>query len=217
MMRSAVALSLLAAVVLSPALRAAPLDKEGCNQLKTEQSWLEQAGTRGFMSKGPQWAKTNLEPGKLDQVRRLLEVDEQLLFRCHGRPLVNLPKDPDPDPAAREPDGTDGAKGPAAKPGKAPKAQKKDAPKKKPALKKAAAPATDQPAQGAAKPDAAPAAASPVPKAEASKPAGKTDGTPEGKSEASPEKKTTQKPAAGKKTKAKRKVDDAYRSPAVNP
>ena len=110
----------------APAARAAQLDKDGCAKLKTEQGQLEHAGTRGSMAKGPEWAKANLAPDKLDQIRRLIEVDEQLLFRCHGRPLVNLPKDPtDPDPAAREP-GTDAA----GKAAKAPKAPKKEAAKK---------------------------------------------------------------------------------------
>lgn len=202
MSRTTIALSLLAALVLSPALRAAPLDKEGCEKLKTERVWLEQAGARGFMTKGPQWAKANLEPGKLEQVRRLLEVDEQLLFRCRGKPLVNLPKDPDPDPAAREPDGTtDGAKEPAAKPAKTPKAQKKDKkdPAKKPVLKKAAAPAT------AADPPAKPATATaPEPKTGAAK--------PDGKPEEGSAKKTAQK-----KTKGKQKPDDGDRAPASEP
>jgi hypothetical protein len=145
---------LVAALLLQvPAARTAPLDKDGCANLKAEQAQLEHAGARGNMAKGPQWAKANLEPDKLDQIRRLLEVDEQLLFRCQGRPLVNLPKDPtDPDPAAREP-GTEAAK--AAPAAKAPKAAKKEVAKKEPGkaapgAKKAAA----QPADAAAKTEA---------------------------------------------------------------
>jgi outer membrane biosynthesis protein TonB len=193
MSRSAIALTLLAAVALSPALRAAPLDKEGCEKLKAERAWLEQAGTRGHMSKGPHWAKTNLEPGKLDQIRRLLEVDEQLLFRCHGKPLVNLPKDPDPDPAATEPDSPDGAKAPVpAKPGKGPKAQKKE-PAKKPVAKKAAAP--EQPSKAAEQKKEAP--------------------RPEGKAKGGAGKKTAEK--TDKKTKGKAKTDGGERGPAGEP
>ena len=95
MTRSGITLFVAALLLQVPAARTAPLDKDGCAKLKVEQGQLEHAGTRGNMGKGPQWAKTNLEPDKLDQIRRLLEVDEQLLFRCHGKPLVNLPKDPD--------------------------------------------------------------------------------------------------------------------------
>jgi hypothetical protein len=153
---------LVAALLLPmPAARTAPLDKDGCANLKAEQGQLEQAGTRGNMAKGPQWAKTNLEPEKLTQIRRLLEVDEQLLFRCHGKPLVNLPKDPtDPDPAAREP-GTDAAK--AGKAAVAPKAPKKEA------VKKAAVP----PAKPATKTEAGPTASAPIAAPEKKIPAAK--------------------------------------------
>ena len=200
MMRSGLTLFLAALLLQMPAGRTAPLDKDGCAKLKLEQGELEHTGTRGNMGKGPEWAKTNLEPEKLDQIRRLLEVDEQLLFRCHGKPLVNLPKDPsDPDPAAREP-GTDKA-GKAAKAPKAPKkevvkkdGEKKDAGKKEP-LKKAAA----QPAN-------------PVPKSEAKQ--DPAPGTAPAEAKAAPEKKTA--PAA-KKAKSKQKADDAYRAPVGEP
>ena len=202
MTRSGITLFAAALLLQMPAARTAPLDKDGCAKLKVEQGQLEHAGTRGNMGKGPQWAKTNLEPDKLDQIRRLLEVDEQLLFRCQGKPLVNLPKDlTDPDPAAREP-GTDGAKtGKAAKAPKVPKkevakkeGEKKDAGKKE-AVKKAAA----QPADPAPK-----TTAKQVPEAGKAPP----------KSEATAEKKSAQKPPAAKKAK---KADDAYRAPATEP
>jgi hypothetical protein len=192
MTRSGITVLLAALLLQAPSTRAAPLDKEGCANLKAEQGQLENAGTRGNMAKGPQWAKTNLEPDKLDQVRRLLEVDEQLLFRCQGRPLVNLPNDPtDPDPAAREP-GTDAAKSaPAAKVPKAPKKEvaKKDPGKQEPAKKKAAA----QPANPAAKGQA-------------------KQGTPPPEASAAADK----NPPAAKK-KAKQKADDAYRPPGTEP
>jgi hypothetical protein len=204
MTRSGITLFVAVLLLQMPVARTAPLDKDGCAKLKVEQGQLEHAGARGNMGKGPQWAKTNLEPEKLDQIRRLLEVDEQLLFRCHGKPLVNLPKDPaDPDPAAREP-GTDGAK--AGKAAKTPKAPKKESVKKegdkkdagnKAAMKKVAAPPGD-PTKGEAP------QTSEVGKA-----------LPESK--AALEKKTAQKPPAAKKAKAKQKADDAYRAPATEP
>jgi hypothetical protein len=158
MTRSGITLLVAAFLLHLPAARGAPLDKDGCANLKAEQGQLEQAGTRGNMAKGPQWAKTNLEPSKLEQIRRLLEVDEQLLFRCQGKPLVDLPKDPtDPDPAAREP-GTEPAKA-----AKAPKKEvaKKDPGKKEAVMKKAAAP----PANPATKTEAGPAPAEKKPPA----------------------------------------------------
>jgi hypothetical protein len=158
MTRSGISLMIAALVLQAPATRAAQLDKDSCTKLKTEQAQLEQGGTRVSLGKGPDWAKANLAPDKLDQVRRLIELDEQLLFRCGGRPLVVLPNDP--DPAARDVDSKDGAaKAPPAK-GKTP------GPEKKPAvpLKKAAAPPADQPAQGAAK-DTPPVKVGPQPQA----------------------------------------------------
>ena len=126
-----IGLSLVIAALLlhAPATRAAQLDKDSCAKLKTEQGQLEQGGTRGSMVRGPEWAKSNLAPDKLEVIRRLIEVDEQLLFRCGGRPLVLLPNG-DPDPAARE---IESPKGPPAKAAKPPQAVKKapDAEKKK--------------------------------------------------------------------------------------
>jgi hypothetical protein len=187
MTRRGIALLAAALVLPSAAMRAAPLDKEGCAKLKVEQTELEHAGVRGNMGKGPQWGKANLEPDKLEQIKRLLEVDEQLLFRCHGRSLVTLPKDTDPDPAAQEPG--------AAKAAKVQKAPKKDA------VKKAAAPPGD----------AAPKAKKEQPAAK------KTQAAPKAaadKAEGEPAKKEQKAAGAPKKAKAKAKGDDAYRPPS---
>ena len=121
MTRSGLSLVIAALLLQAPAARAAQLDKDSCSKLKTEQAQLEQGGVRGSLGKGPEWAKANLAPEKLEQVRRLIEVDEQLLFRCGGRPLVLLPSDP--DPAARgEGESKDDAQPKAVKP---PAAEKK--------------------------------------------------------------------------------------------
>jgi hypothetical protein len=178
MTRSGISLSLVFAALLlhAPAAYAAQLDKDSCTKLKGEQTQLEQGGTRGSLIRGPDWAKVNLPPEKLEQVRRLIEVDEQLLFRCGGRPLVLMPSDP--DPAARETESKDGAKDPPAQapPAKGAKTPEKKAPDtgKKSAvpLSKASAPVVDQPAKETAappatvpQPEAVPAAASPAPAA----------------------------------------------------
>src|SRR5262245_19605050 len=119
----------LAAVLLpAPAGRAAQLDQESCNKLKGEQVQLEKEGARSNLGKGPDWAKANLAPEKIEHVRRLIEVDEQLLFRCGGRPLVVLPSDPDSVPG----------EGAAEKPEKAPLDNKAKSPSD--AGKKATAP-----------------------------------------------------------------------------
>jgi hypothetical protein len=99
MMRCPTALLLVFLLLPPPSARAAPLDKAACDKLKTEQSELEQGGVRAAMANGPQWAKANLKPEQLEQIRRMLDVEGQLLFRCNGRPLVALPKDLEADPA----------------------------------------------------------------------------------------------------------------------
>ena len=91
--KNRLALSLAALLLALPGALAAPLEKEDCDKLKLEQDHLEQEGVRANMAKGPEWAKGNLKPEQLEQIRRVIEVDGQLLFRCNGRPLVTLPKD----------------------------------------------------------------------------------------------------------------------------
>jgi hypothetical protein len=110
-----------------PTALSAPLDKASCEKLKTEQSQLEQGGTRGNMAKGPEWGKVNLAADKLDQIRRLIEVDGQLLFRCNGRPLVELPKEIEVDPAAAGASPKEDGEAPAAKTKAAPAPKKKAA------------------------------------------------------------------------------------------
>jgi hypothetical protein len=129
-------LSAVVLVLQAGAAGAASLDKETCDKLKGELALLEGAGARGNMAKGPEWAKANLAADKLIEIKRLIEVDELLLFRCQGRQLVILPTEVELDPAAAEPkeDGTEAT----TKDGKAaPAGEKKAAPP----AKKAAAPA----------------------------------------------------------------------------
>lgn len=145
--RIVVCLAAIAAVVAHA--RAAPLDTESCSKLKVEQTQLENSGVGHNMAKGPEWAKANLAPDKIEQVRRLIEVEEQLLFRCTGRSLVTLPPEPEPDPAAAPNDPSEeGKEGPDAE--------------SAPGIKKAAVPKleSDHPknAPQAAKPPAQPPA-----------------------------------------------------------
>ncbi len=98
-MRRFLVVAVLAALTLSfRDVRAAPLDAATCGQLKGEQVRMEQSGVRDRMAKGPSWAKANLAADKIDEVRRLIELDEQLLFRCSTRNLVELPAEADADP-----------------------------------------------------------------------------------------------------------------------
>lgn len=206
----------LAAVLLAlTEVRAAPLDVDGCARLKTEQATLEQAGVRGNMAKGPQWAKANLAPEKLEQIRRLLEVEGQFLFRCSGRTLVQLPPEPEGDPAATTSDTNDEGKetpAPTAKVSAPPAVAKQstDVVKKAPAAAAkapmAAAPAEKltggQPKQESEHKKAPAVVKAPAPAA----PAKKGDGT-----QPPPAKAATVKP------KPKPKANDALKAPPADP
>jgi hypothetical protein len=139
-MRRFLAPAALAASILASAdVGAEPLDAATCGLLKGEQTALEQAGVRNSMAKGPEWGRANLGADKLQDIRRLMHLDEQLLFRCAGHNLVDLPDEADADPAAGAVDGKDG------------KSSKDDAAKSAPPRK----PSKPQP-EAAAKPKTAP-------------------------------------------------------------
>jgi hypothetical protein len=166
MMRAGIGLVAAAMVAHAAAVHAAPLEKEECAKLKGEQAQLEQSGVRSSMGRGPEWAKANLSSERLEQVRRVIELDEQLLFRCQGKPLVTFREASDPDPAATGP--RDPAKAPAPNAVKAPVKRTavqpaagavKGAPKVPPAAKKTAAPAPSAPPSAAPAKPAAPAPA----------------------------------------------------------
>jgi len=183
---------------------AAPLDAEVCTKLKDERVALEQTGVRGNMAKGPQWAKGNLPPDKLEQIRRLIDVESQLLFRCSGQRLIELPAGVEADPAATVPT-DEAAEGKEAQPAKADAALSD---KKAPADKKAAAaktPSADKaaPAKTKANADAAKAKA-PAQKGSPAKRA------PAGEAGAQP------KAVAKAKAKAN-KGDDAFKPPPSDP
>jgi hypothetical protein len=185
-----------------PAVVAAPLDKADCDKLKAEQAELEQQGARAAMANGLQWAKVNLKPEQLDQIRHIIDVDGQLLFRCNGRPLVALPKDVEADPVA-----SDAGEIPKEAPGvkretDTPAGEKPSpAPQAKAALGTAKAPVADGRPKAAVK-KAAAGQRLPV------KPAHAANGTGAAGEQA---------PRATQKAKAKPRVDDAYKPPASEP
>ncbi len=173
-------------------VRAEPLDMATCGQLKGEQARMEHEGVRSSMAKGPEWAKANLAADKLAQIRRLIDLDEQLLFRCSSRNLVELPPDADADPA----------------PAKTDEEGKEAAP-----ATKADAPPAKKPAAKAARPETAKVPAAPKTKEAAKTPPATTKAAPKKDAGAAPE----AEKAAAVKPKPKSKVDDAYRPPPANP
>lgn len=91
-----------AAVAAARIAAAAPLAKDACDALKSEQSALAAAGLRADMARGATWAKSNLGADRLKKITRLIEVDEQVLFRCPALPPdVEAAVKPSPAPKAK--------------------------------------------------------------------------------------------------------------------
>lgn len=178
----AAVLTMTLAISLAPPARAAMLEADACVRLKAEQSLLDGRGVRANLVAGPA-AAGRLSPQQLDDVRRLIEVDEQVTFRC--------PIPPPPKAAARQP----GEKGGPEGGGAAKSAPKPKAAESAGVPKAAESASVPKAAASAAKPNTAEAtqAAKPAPKPKS------TDGGEAGKS----------MPKAA--PKAAPKVDDAYR------
>jgi len=224
MTRSGIIVFICALLLQTSAARVAQLGKEDCAKFKGEQELMEKAGVRSSMAKGAQWAKANLAPDQLDQVRRLIELDEQLLFRCGGKPLVELPVEIEADPAAVAAESKDSDKEPAGATEPAPKASS--------AERKASGPETKGAGPGADKGAKVKKKAAAVTKGDKAGEAAaggeakdKADTKAKGPGKAEPgktEKATaakTAKDAGGEpappkaRPKAKAKADDAYRPP----
>lgn len=77
---------------------AAPLDAEACATLRKEYEALVAAGAKADMSRGADWAKTNLPSKRLERIERLINAEEQLSFRC-GEQLTARPQISEPPPA----------------------------------------------------------------------------------------------------------------------
>jgi hypothetical protein len=97
MIRRNLSLCGIALLVQVGAAAAVSLDKEACDKLKAEQTQLEGAGARTNMAQGPEWAKGNLAPDKLAEIKRLIEVEELLMFRCGTGSRLVMPADSDSD------------------------------------------------------------------------------------------------------------------------
>lgn len=102
MRRSRITWAVASLAAASSGALAASLDKSACNDLSAELSGIVAAGTRADMAQGPEWALANLPPEKLASIRRLIEVEEQLEFRCgSGRNRIAATSPSAPSPAKR--------------------------------------------------------------------------------------------------------------------
>ena len=95
------------AVVGASGVHAARLGKDACYELRVELGFLRAAGIEEDMNRGHEWARINLTREELKNVRRLVEVEEQLRFNCgslRGRLVAKKPKViPPPDMPMKKP------------------------------------------------------------------------------------------------------------------
>jgi len=76
---------------LAPAA-AVPLDPAACEELREKVETLRGEGAAADMARGPEWARANLAPERLQRIGTLLEVEEQLNFRCGiAKARITLP------------------------------------------------------------------------------------------------------------------------------
>ena len=184
------------ALALVPRVASAEmLDEPACNQLKNEQARLAAEGLKTDMLRGPEWAKSNLPQARLDQIKHLMDVEEQLQFRC---PLAK--------PAAE-------AAAAAAGEGANPTKTSKKKGRTKQGGETAAKPATNDDATSAAKQPASAEEDTPKQKKKkAAKPTATDDATPSDKAPASDED-TAPKPKRKKAAAKKKSPNDAYVPP----
>jgi hypothetical protein len=162
-----IATAALVATAASSLAPAAQLDQQTCDQLKGDAALLEGMGVRTNMAKGAAWGKANLRAADLEKIKKLIEIDEFIAFRCPrpkpveppGAATAAKPKVKVPTKAAK-------AQGEPPAPAAAAAAAAKPKPRPKPATADAApgAPATPAPQTAAAQPK-------PKPKPPAAKPA----------------------------------------------
>ncbi len=96
-----------------PALALPKLDKDTCDQLRTEKITFVQSGILADFEKGAEWGKGNLSVDRLREVEHFILLDEQLKFGCReavltldakaaGEAAQKLELNPDADPTAPE-------------------------------------------------------------------------------------------------------------------
>lgn len=73
-------MQLIVAYSLSIAASAAPLDKDACEQLKTDLAAM--SAVKDHIAKGPEWGKANLSAEQIRNVERYIQMEEQIAFRC---------------------------------------------------------------------------------------------------------------------------------------
>lgn len=190
----------------------AQLDAPACEQLQARLDTLRGEGAAADMARGPEWARANLPPDRLQRIGALLEVEEQLNFRCgFAKARINLPTT------------IEGGEEEIPGPGETPTEGKKVVLPQKapPAPKRPAVAATGPPKAPASKPSAA---KTPVKKQTAVQPEESKAPAKKAASAAKANERATKPATAGTeptkgpaKKKQQPKADDAYRPPPRRP
>lgn len=82
-------LALLLGAVAAPwHAMAAKLDKETCAALASELAAITATGIKADMGRGPAWGITNMSPERISSARRLMDIEDQIEFRCGTRGTV---------------------------------------------------------------------------------------------------------------------------------
>jgi len=153
---------IVAALVLTGAgaslASASKLDKSACQNLKDELGGVLATGARDDMERGPEWAKANLAPDKLNNIKRLIDIEAQLEFRCGmGRRRIAAIKPASP---VKKRDDKAAPAGPEKKPSRMSSTEKPSstpaAPPKQPSNAKEAAASPPKPPSNAKKAAASP-------------------------------------------------------------
>jgi hypothetical protein len=88
-------LAVAVAVAGAGAAWAAKLDKTACAALSSELAAIKNSGIKADMERGPEWAKANMPPERLQSALRLLELEDQLEFRCSMRGIAKQQDKPE--------------------------------------------------------------------------------------------------------------------------
>jgi hypothetical protein len=63
------------------------LDDDTCAKLRVEQADSIKTGIVADMNKGPEWAKSNLSPERMRDIKHYIQLDEQVRFGCRDAKL----------------------------------------------------------------------------------------------------------------------------------
>lgn len=103
-----VTLACLAAIAAPGDVAAKPLSPDECKARLTEHTDLVSKGAASLLEKEPDWVKSNMTEADLNRIKRLLEVEDDIRFRCQGVDVAGVTPG---QLLGRKADDNDGAEG----------------------------------------------------------------------------------------------------------